>query len=55
MDYVGPFVCLSKEAARRALDVDGAPIASIYDLLLRLVDEDITVVRVPNVLVDRHV
>jgi GT2 family glycosyltransferase/protein-L-isoaspartate O-methyltransferase len=50
MDYVGPFVCLSKEAGRRALDVDGTPIASIYDLLLRLVDEDLTVVRIPDVL-----
>jgi GT2 family glycosyltransferase/SAM-dependent methyltransferase len=50
MDYVGPFVCLSKEAGRRALDVDGAPIASIYDVVLRLVDEDLTVVRIPDVL-----
>ena len=26
VDYVGPFVCLSKDAARRALDLDEAPI-----------------------------
>ncbi len=50
-DYVGPFVALGRDAARAALDAEGVPPSCVYDLLLRLLDADVHVERVPDVLV----
>jgi len=50
-DYVGPFVALGRDAARAALDAEGVPPSCVYDVLLRLLDADLHVERVPDVLV----
>ena len=50
-DYIGPFVALGQDAARAALDAEGAPPSCVYDVLLRLLDADLHVERVPDVLV----
>ncbi|MBA3422800.1 MAG: glycosyltransferase, partial [Thermoleophilaceae bacterium] len=50
-DYIGPFVALGRGAARAALDAEGVPPSSVYDVLLRLLDADLHVERVPDVLV----
>ncbi|MEJ7656431.1 MAG: glycosyltransferase [Thermoleophilaceae bacterium] len=50
-DYVGPFVALGRDAARAALDAEGVPPSCVYDVLLRLLDADVHVERVPDVLV----
>lgn len=49
-DYVGPLVCFGKQAVRRALALDPEPVGSAYELLLRLVDEELTICRIPDVL-----
>lgn len=46
-DYVGPLVAVSAHAARAALDAHPAPVESIYELLLRLVDTGTTVEHLP--------
>ena len=53
MDYVGPFVSVAREAARKAISIDPAPIKSVYELLLRLVDQEVSVARVPDILYSR--
>ena len=50
-DYIGPFVALGRDAARAALDAEGVPPSCVYDVLLRLLDADVHVERVPDVLV----
>jgi GT2 family glycosyltransferase len=50
-DYVGPFVALGRDAARAALDAEGVLPSCVYDVLLRLLDADLHVERVPDVLV----
>ena len=50
-DYVGPFVALGRDAARAALDAEGVPPSCVYDVLLRLLDADLHVERIPDVLV----
>ncbi|HEV2773115.1 MAG TPA: glycosyltransferase [Thermoleophilaceae bacterium] len=50
-DYVGPFVALGRDAARAALAAEGAPPSAIYEVLLRLLEADPHVERVPDVLV----
>jgi len=49
-DYIGPFACVARAAARKAVDLEPVPIQSVYELLLRLVDHEQAVVRVPDVL-----
>jgi GT2 family glycosyltransferase len=44
-------VALGRDAARAALDAEGAPPSCVYDVLLRLLDADLHVERVPDVLV----
>jgi len=50
IDYVGPLVGIGAQAARAALDAEPDPPATIYDLLLRLVDASVRVERVAEVL-----
>ncbi len=50
MDYIGPFACVARASARRAVDLDPLPIGSVYELLLRLADEEQRVDRIPDVL-----
>jgi GT2 family glycosyltransferase len=50
-DYIGPFVALGRDAARAALDAERVPPSCVYDVLLRLLDADVHVERVPDVLV----
>ena len=54
MDYVGPLVALAPRALRTASKIEGPPIRCVSDLLLRIVDEDLSVVRVPDVLASRQ-
>lgn len=49
-DYVGPFIVLSARAAALVLDGGPLPLQSRYDLLVRLIETPIEVVRVPEVL-----
>lgn len=49
-DYIGPLVGVGPDAARAVLDAAPEPPASIYDLLLRLVDAPVRVERVADVL-----
>jgi GT2 family glycosyltransferase len=50
IDYIGSFVCLTRSAVESVLAADAAPVAGTYDLLLRLVDTDVKVVRIADVL-----
>jgi GT2 family glycosyltransferase/SAM-dependent methyltransferase len=49
-DYVGPLVGVGARAARAALDAAPDPPATIYDLLLRIIDARVRVERIPEVL-----
>ena len=52
-NYVGSFVAVSRSAARRAREADAAPVDSVYELMLRLMDTDPWVERVADVLLSR--
>jgi len=49
-NYIGPFACVARAGARKAVGLEPLPIPSVYELLLRLVDDEQPVVRVPDVL-----
>ncbi len=48
-DYVGPLVALGPRAAAAALADDDEPPATIYDVLLRIVDSALLVERIPRI------
>jgi len=50
-DYVGPFVAVGRRAARAVVQKGDPPPVSLYETLVRLVDTDVHVERVPDVLV----
>jgi O-antigen biosynthesis protein len=52
-DYIGPFLAVSRDAAGRARELETEPIRSVYDLLVRFVDQDVWVERIADVLCTR--
>lgn len=54
-DYIGAFLAIGRDAARRARELEAEPVRNTYDLLLRLVDEDVWVERIADVLCTRTV
>lgn len=50
LDYIGPLFVLATARAEQACALGGTPPSCLYDLLLRLLDEELHVLHVPSIL-----